>query len=284
MSYSTIDKEAQPIVSEAPSYYSKKFLAGAVVIAFVMGAAAATATASVPAVSTSTYLTHPPASTYTFTSKAQLKTAVNAWTSNNQDEHSEALNYYGPISKWDVSPIMDMSELFKGKNSFNDDISAWDVSRVTTMQGMFEEANAFNHPLKKWDVSSVTDMSNMFAFAYPFNQPLNDWVVSRVTTMAYMFFDAEAFNQPLNDWDVSSVTDMSWMFYCYGFTCAFNQPLDAWDVSSVTDISYMFYDAYDFNQNLRWCLSSNVDTDEAFTDSGCPHSRSRLSCGVTDSC
>ena len=55
MSYSTIDKEAQPIVSEAPSYYSKKFLAGAVAIAFVMGAAAATATASVPAVSTSTY-------------------------------------------------------------------------------------------------------------------------------------------------------------------------------------------------------------------------------------
>ena len=75
------------------------------------------------------YLTHPPASTYTFTSKAQLKTAVNAWTSNNQDEHSEALNYYGPISKWDVSPIMDMSELFKGKNSFNDDISAWDARR-----------------------------------------------------------------------------------------------------------------------------------------------------------
>ena len=55
MSYSTIDKEAQPIVSEEPSYYSKKFLAGAVAIAFVIGAAAATATSSV-SVSTSTYL------------------------------------------------------------------------------------------------------------------------------------------------------------------------------------------------------------------------------------
>ena len=54
MSYSTIDKEAQPIVSEGPSY-SKKVLAGAVAIAFAIGAAAATATASVPAVSTSTY-------------------------------------------------------------------------------------------------------------------------------------------------------------------------------------------------------------------------------------
>ena len=52
MSYSTIDKEAQPIVSEEPSY-SKKVLAGAVAIAFVIGAAAATATSSV-SVSTST--------------------------------------------------------------------------------------------------------------------------------------------------------------------------------------------------------------------------------------
>jgi hypothetical protein len=54
MSYSTIDKEAQPLVSEEPSY-SKKALAGAVAIAFVIGAAAATATSSV-SVSTSTYL------------------------------------------------------------------------------------------------------------------------------------------------------------------------------------------------------------------------------------
>merc|ERR1719313_1968292 len=54
MSYSTIDKEAQPIVADAPTY-SKKILAGAVAIAFVIGAAAATAT-STATVSTSTYL------------------------------------------------------------------------------------------------------------------------------------------------------------------------------------------------------------------------------------
>mmetsp|Transcript_3095 Transcript_3095/g.13849 ORF Transcript_3095/g.13849 Transcript_3095/m.13849 type:complete len:221 (-) Transcript_3095:140-802(-) len=46
MSYSTIDKEAQPLVAEEASY-TKKVLAGAVAIAFVLGAAAATATSSV---------------------------------------------------------------------------------------------------------------------------------------------------------------------------------------------------------------------------------------------
>jgi len=42
----------------------------------------------------------------------------------------------------------------------------------------------------------------------------------------------------------------------------------------------MFRYAFDFNQNLRWCLSSTVDMDDAFADSRCEST----SCGVTDSC
>ena len=56
---------------------------------------------------------------YVFTSKTELQTAVNLWISN----RAAAVSAYGQINTWVVTAITDMSELFKGKNTFNDDIS-----------------------------------------------------------------------------------------------------------------------------------------------------------------
>ena len=50
-------------------------------------------------------------------------------------------------------------------HKFNGDISKWDVSRVTNMDNMFYQASLFNADLSKWDVSRVTNMGRMFAFA-----------------------------------------------------------------------------------------------------------------------
>ena len=48
------------------------------------------------------------------------------------------------MQTWNVSQVMDMSELFKDKGQFNADISAWDTSQVTNMDAMFYGASAFN--------------------------------------------------------------------------------------------------------------------------------------------
>ena len=61
-----------------------------------------------------------------------------------------------------TSSITDMSSLFWGASSFNQDIGAWDVSHVTDMRGMFSYAKSFNQDIGEWDVSSVTDMAFMF--------------------------------------------------------------------------------------------------------------------------
>ena len=50
----------------------------------------------------------------------------------------------GEMQTWNVSQVMDMSELFKDKGQFNADISAWDTSQVTNMDAMFYGASAFN--------------------------------------------------------------------------------------------------------------------------------------------
>ena len=69
----------------------------------------------------------------TFTTKASLQTAVQAYNAN----PDTATETYGLIAGWDVSMITDMSNLFNNLQNFNADISSWDTSKVTTMYRMF---------------------------------------------------------------------------------------------------------------------------------------------------
>ena len=100
-----------------------------------------------------------------FSNKALLQTAVDAWCS----DRLSAENIYGHISDWNTHDIIDMSSLFDGKNTFNDDISGWDVSNVTTMYGMFGGCTIFNQPLNSWDVSNVESFRWMFYNCSDFN-------------------------------------------------------------------------------------------------------------------
>ena len=162
----------------------------------------------------------------------------------------------------DLSNVTNMSSMFNGASTFNQNIGGWDVSNVTNMRGMFVAADAFNQDLNRWDVSNVTDMRQMFIAADAFNGDISGWDVSNVTDMSWMFYRAYAFNQDLNRWDVSNVTDMSWMFT---HAVTFNGDISGWDVSKVTDMSEMFYHAEAFNQDLnRWDVSSVVDMSRMF--------------------
>jgi hypothetical protein len=78
----------------------------------------------------------------TFTTKASLQTAVQAFNAN----PTAATATYGPIADWDVSAITDMSSLFEDDN---DDSS-------------YDELKGFSADISGWDTSSVTDMSYMF--------------------------------------------------------------------------------------------------------------------------
>lgn len=72
----------------------------------------------------------------------------------------------------DTSKITDMSFLFssgdglfnaddEGLNKFNGDISKWDVSNVEDMTNMFA-LSKFDGDISKWDVKGDCDVSNMF--------------------------------------------------------------------------------------------------------------------------
>ena len=96
-----------------------------------------------------------------------LKAAVHRYYGANATERPEV-----SIDQWDVSRVTDMSDLFRGCYTFNEDISLWDVSGVTNMRAMFC-STSFNQPVGGWDVSNVTDMAQMFFDTHAFNLPLD---------------------------------------------------------------------------------------------------------------
>ena len=64
-----------------------------------------------------------PITGYVLLTDDNIQAAVDLWV----DDVGLATVTYGHISTWDVSAVTDMSELFSGKNFFNDDISGWDA-------------------------------------------------------------------------------------------------------------------------------------------------------------
>jgi len=71
--------------------------------------------------------------------------------------------YGWPMNSWCVGDVTDMSWLFYGMDTFNEDISGWDTSSVTDMNYMFSFATSFNGDLSAWVTSSVVSMHMMFA-------------------------------------------------------------------------------------------------------------------------
>ncbi len=169
----------------------------------------------------------------------------------------------------DLSNVTNMSYMFAGARTFNQDIGGWDTSNVTDMSGMFESADAFNGDIGGWDTSNVTNMSGMFWSDSAFNQDIGGWDTSSVTDMSYMFQGSPgggAFNQDIGGWDTSSVTDMSSMFYN---AYAFNQDIGGWDTSNVTDMGGMFSFAHSFNQDIgNWNTSNVTNMSGMFSNSG----------------
>ena len=152
---------------------------------------------------------------------ANIQSAVDLWVS----DVSTATSTYGNISDWDVSQVTDMSDLFQGKTTFNDDISRWDVSSVTTMNNMFYMTTTFNQDIGDWDVSQVTDVYHMFYRTHSFNQNIGAWDVSNVTTMDFMFHSSSSFNQDITSWCVTNIISEPNSFSTFSPLSEINKPI-----------------------------------------------------------
>jgi surface protein len=187
------------------------------------------------------------------------------------------------ISEWNVSSVIDMSQMFQGATSFNcggggapttphqvpnpyeseTNVLLWKTSALTNTKQMFSDASSFNIPLYLY-MDLVTDMSFMFQGATSFNQNLEEnygyWVTSGALNMRYMFYGATSFANggiAWMAWQTNNVTNMSAMFFN---TPLFNADITSWTTNNVTDMNSMFYQATAFNQNIGvWNISNVVN-------------------------
>lgn len=79
-----------------------------------------------------------------------------------QFAHCTNLSSFSAPDTLDLSNLTDMSGMFLGATSFNQDIGSWDVSSVTNMQIMFFGATSFNQDISGWTVAQVTNYEEMF--------------------------------------------------------------------------------------------------------------------------
>eukprot|EP00978_Attheya_sp_CCMP212_P015633 scaffold40295_cov46-Attheya_sp.AAC.1 len=141
----------------------------------------------------------------------ELRSAVEKYAEYNPDDAEYFATTYGwPIGRWDVSNVVNFSDVFSGLSSFNESIGSWNVSNAISMDQMFGNATNFNQDVSSWDTSNVTNMNGMFRYASSFNQDISSWDTSNVTRMNSMFYGASVLNQDISSWDTSNVTQMDY--------------------------------------------------------------------------
>jgi len=163
----------------------------------------------------------PTTTTFQFSTNQQLRIAADNWVT----DKSLAISKYGQIEDWDVERITSMEMLFCGTSeycpdrphtdsmiSFNADLSKWKVSQVTSMRNMFDSTEQFNSNLAGWDVGNVVDVAYMFMYSIKFNVNLSGWNIGNVIDMQNMFNSAEQFRQNMCAWkETSANTDYMFM-------------------------------------------------------------------------
>jgi len=106
----------------------------------------------------------------------------------------DAHKFNQDISKWNVSKVTNMCDMFMGAYDFNTDIGKWNVSKVTNMSGLFYDTKNFNQNISKWNVREVCYMQCMFMNAIKFNQDISKWKIHSVSNKTNVFKGATDFN------------------------------------------------------------------------------------------
>jgi surface protein len=113
------------------------------------------------------------------------------------------------VANWNVSNVVDMSEMFKNATNANPDVTVWNVSSVTDMREMFSGAASANPDVSNWDVSNVTDMTNMFADATSANPDVSNWITSNLVDAVGIFNGASLANPDVSGWNIEKIYDFS---------------------------------------------------------------------------
>merc|ERR1719201_3009503 len=197
-----------------------------------------------------------------------------------------AKSFDGDLSKWDVSKVANMNNMFAGAKAFSQTLcGAWQKSTASGKGKMFTGSSgkimctATTTTPKVFAPKAKTELRAAIAACMKASDfvctkgphgPIGSWDVSAVTVMSFLLSKisgADKFNGDISKWDVSRVTSMVYMFYQ---ATSFNGDISKWDVSSVTDkMGAMFAGASSFNGDIsKWDVSKVTNMESMFQNAG----------------
>ena len=191
-------------------------------------------------------------------SKKELRSILDKIDSNSK----KYIGIWGQPNEFNTVLITNMSELFKDLYNFDEFIGDWNTKNVKYMNNMFQNALLFKNGFEKWnrknalnwDVTNVVSMKGMFKNASSFNSYISNWKPIKVISMQEMFKNASNFNNG---------SDKNGNFYLDSvpgdFALNWGQ-----NIQNVKNFNGMFSGASQFNQELNWTLSTNVEANNMF--------------------
>ena len=162
------------------------------------------------------------------------------------------------LNGWDVSGVVNMTNMFKGCSNFNQPVSGVAFAADAQIQGMFEDCISFNSSVGNFNGAKPTNLRNLFKGCSNFNQTLVGLDMSECTVAESFLEGCARFNQPLHDMDVSNLNNATNMFK----GCAiFTSDLSNWDVSNLHQANGMFNGTTNFDSVLGWWCVSNLQSE-----------------------
>ncbi len=116
--------------------------------------------------------------------------------------------FNGQIPNLVTATATDLTEMLRDAIAFDQDISAWDVSSVINMSNLFDGATSFNQNISGWTTSNVQLFGNAFSSASAFNQDLGNWNLSSATALVAMLdnagLSADNYDATLIGWEAQN--------------------------------------------------------------------------------
>jgi surface protein len=142
------------------------------------------------------------------------------------------------VRLWDTGCVASMTSAFTANTAGQfSGVEFWNTRNVDNMSGMFYGALSFDQNIGNWNTQKVENMSTMFYGAESFNQDIGKWNTRNVRSTSGMFNGARSFNQDIGTWDTRNVDNMSGMFYG---ARSFNQDISKWNTQKVASPLNMF--------------------------------------------
>ena len=114
--------------------------------------------------------------------------SAEAYNSHNNGGGREELKKLISVDRWGQLGFTSMHRAFhKCSNLLSVPADSDGIETVTDMSWMFSGASSFNQDIAGWDTSSVTNMDRMFWNASSFNQDLSGWCVKLIPTKPHLF-------------------------------------------------------------------------------------------------